>query len=189
MKNTHAWLIIGAVFVLALGSIWYMTSTVNTVPTAGETATSTATSNKAHPSNGTKSGASGSVTSPASGVTVSTDTRPKITAIMPSSGKIKTVAAIKGVNFDAKTNVITFGPSKGLHHRDGTVDNQIASLPSSDGKTLTFIVPASGPGGELCDQNNTCATYTTQHTEPGTYMITVINKDGLSNEMAFTVTE
>lgn len=186
MKNTHAWGIIAVVLVLALGVIWYMTSKVDEVPTGAETATTTATTG-AKPATGGK--ATVSAPAPAAGAAVSSDARPKITSIAPNSGKVRTVAMIKGVNFDAKTNIITFGPSKGLHHRDGTADNQIETLPSSDGKTLTFSVPASDPDGELCDLANKCVTYGTNHIKPGTYMVTVINKDGLSNGMPFTIVE
>lgn len=186
MKNTHAWAIIAVVLVIALGTIWYMTNKAGEVPVTGETATTTAQGTiSGKPAMGVKGTTSGSAT----GGTVAGDMRPKITSIAPSSGKAGTVAAIKGSNFDAKTNVITFGPSKGLHHRDGTADNQIESLPSSDGKTLTFTVPQNGPNGELCDQSNKCITYSTDHIKAGTYAVTVFNQNGLSNEMMFTVVE
>jgi hypothetical protein len=185
MKNNYAWAIIAVVLVVALGAIWYMTKKVSDVPVT-EVATSTpATGSAQTTTKGTPARGTTSVTTTTT--TTTTDTRPKITSITPSSGKANTVAMIKGANFDAKTNVVTFGPSKGLHHQDGTPDNQIESLPSSDGKTLTFSVPVSAPSGSLCDQNNVCKVYGTDNTKAGTYMVTVVNQNGLSNEMPFTV--
>ncbi|KND50513.1 MAG: hypothetical protein AB202_02575 [Parcubacteria bacterium C7867-007] len=188
MKNTHAWAIIGVVFVVALGSIWYMVQKVGEYPDVSDTATTTGDAMM-----DSKGGAmGGAVSKPATGGTVTpgaTDSRPKITKLTPASGRIGTVAAISGMNFDATSNVITFGPSKGLHHEDGTPDNQVAGIPSADGKTLTFKVPTSKPGGNLCDINNKCEIHPTQQTEPGTYAVRVINKNGLSNEMMFTVVE
>jgi hypothetical protein len=92
------------------------------------------------------------------------------------------------MNFDSKTNVITFGPSLGLHRRDGSADNEVATIASSDGKTLSFSVPTAINSGELCDQNNQCKIYGPKSTAPGTYMVTVVNKNGVSNEMPFVVT-
>ena len=182
MKNNYAWAIIVLVLIIAGGAIWFMMSKSEAAPVDTSITSGTDTTGT-KPATGTKpSGTTGSAG------TAATDTRPTITSIAPASGKVATVTMIKGTNFDSMKNVITFGPSKGLHRTDGSADNQVTALPSSDGKTLTFKVPTTILSGHLCDQSNACAEYGPGTVAPGTYMVTVINKDGLSNEMPFVVT-
>lgn len=183
MKNTYAWGLIILVLVIVAGIYWRIMS-INTpteiVPVVtGSEAVKNPTPIKPV---GTTRPAPTPVTAPG-------DTRPKITSLAPTSGPVGAVVTIKGVNFDATTNVITFGPSSGRHHVDGTPDNQIEAHPSADGKTLTFLVPASGPSGQLCDQSNKCVTVAAVHTKPGAYEVSIVNKNGLSNITTFTVTE
>lgn len=182
MKNNYAWGVIVLVLIVAGGAIWFMMNKTNTVPVdtgAGVTTGTNTTTGTTHTTTTTKGTTTG---------TPSTDIRPRITSITPASGKPATVAQIKGVNFDSKANVITFGPSKGLHRSDGTADNQVANIASSDGSTLSFSVPTALESGNLCDQSNTCALYGPTSIKPGTYMVTVVNKNGLSNEFSFVVT-
>jgi hypothetical protein len=111
---------------------------------------------------------------------------PKITSLAPASGPIGSTVTIKGSGFDAKANAILFGPSGGRHHIDGTPDNQIASVGSPDGKTLTFTVPTAGPSGQLCDQYKHCIAVSAIRVLFGPYDVSVMNKNGTSNKAVFT---
>lgn len=184
MKNNYAWAIIVLVLIVAGGAIWFMTDSLNKVPanTATITTGTNAGTGTTHTTTTVKKG-----TATGSG-TASTDIRPKITSLMPAQGKPAAVAQVKGMNFDSTTNVITFGPSMGLHRKDGSADNEVATIASSDGMTLSFSVPTAIESGELCDQSNVCKTYGPKGITAGTYMVTVVNKNGVSNEMPFTVT-
>ncbi|MDB5265739.1 MAG: hypothetical protein JWM39_452 [Parcubacteria group bacterium] len=181
MKNNYAWAIIVLVLVVAAGAIWFMMNKANVPLPDAATTVGTGTTGATH------TGTAGGVKTTSSGTVVTTDTRPKITSINPAQGKPGAVAQIKGVNFDSSTNVITFGPSKGLHRADGTADNQVGSLASSDGTTLSFTVPTTLQSGMLCDQSNVCKTYGTGSIATGVYDVTVINKNGLSNTFPFSV--
>lgn len=188
MKNTYAWGLIVLVLVIVAGAYWMIMSKDTDVDTVGVATTTTEQVKTTKPAGmGTKpsTGTAGTGTTG----TVSTDPRPKLISLSPMSGKVGTVVTIKGDNFDKDSNIITFGTSMGLHHRDGTPDNQIESHGSADGKTLTFLVPASEASGELCDQNNVCKIYHTVGTKLEAHTITVINKNGLSNALSFTVTD
>lgn len=183
MNKTYTWGIIVLVLIIAGGVIWYemnkpvaveldaLGNPVKTQTTTGTTHTTTGTQGTSN-----------------SGTTGTTDIRPKITSISPAQGKVGDIAQITGVNFDATTNVITFGPSKGLHKPDGTPDNQVASIGAANGTVLSFKVPTAIESGMLCDQSNKCATYGPSATKPGVYEVTVVNKNGLSNTYSYTVT-
>ncbi len=136
-----------------------------------------------------------STTSITSSTTTSTTTattvtsKPQITSLKPSSGNAGTEVTITGLNFDRRSNQITFGTSGGRHHKDGSADNVISTSGSTNGKTLTFIVPASGPSGILCSDAGACVGITAIRLTPGTYSVSVINKNGTSNIVQFTLTQ
>lgn len=188
MKNTYAWGLIVLVLVIVAGAYWMiMSKNVDVMP--ADMASTTQQVKTTKPAGmGTKPTTVTTGTGATTGTTA-TDPRPKLASLSPMSGKVGTVVTIKGMNFDKDSNIITFGATMGLHHRDGTPDNQIESHGSADGKTLTFLVPASEASGELCDQNNVCKVYHTVGTKLEAHPITVINKNGLSNTLSFTVTD
>ena len=116
-----------------------------------------------------------------------TGTLPKIQKFEPAAATVGSTIVITGTGFDRTTNYITFGTSQGRHHPDGTADNVIATEASADGKTLTFVVPSSGPSGLLCDLTNHCVGISSVRIVPGTYPVTVQDKNGTSPIDTFTV--
>ncbi|HZS42898.1 MAG TPA: IPT/TIG domain-containing protein [Candidatus Paceibacterota bacterium] len=120
---------------------------------------------------------------------ITTTSKPQINSLNPSSGSAGTEVTISGLNFDRNSNQITFGSSNGRHHPDGSADNVIANVGSADGKTLTFTVPASGPSGILCSSAGSCIGISALRLTSGTYPVSVINKNGTSNVVQFSLTE
>src|SRR5581483_8299212 len=110
---------------------------------------------------------------------ITTTSKPQINSLNPSSGSAGTEVTISGLNFDRNSNQITFGSSNGRHHPDGSADN----------KTLTFTVPASGPSGILCSSARSCIGISALRLTSGTYPVSVINKNGTSNVVQFSLTE
>jgi hypothetical protein len=189
MKNTYAWGLIVLALIIVGGAYWFIVNSNNSPAVEGVGVTP-GTQTQPVTKGGTHTTKPGTVTSTGgSGTTGTTDSRPKIVSLTPMSGKVGDVITIKGMNFDSTSNIITFGPSAGRHHVDGSPDNQISAISSSDGMTLTFLVPASGPSGQLCTQSDQCVAISAVHTVPGSYAVSIVNKNGLSNTMMFTVTQ
>jgi len=85
--------------------------------------------------------------------------------------------------------MILFGNSYGRVHLDGSPDNRISDVGSSEGNTLTFNVPNSGPSGILCSSpSNHCIGITAMLLQPKKYTVQVKNKNGTSNIIEFTLT-
>ena len=116
-------------------------------------------------------------------------TAPHISSMEPSAAAAGSTVTIIGTGFDTTTNYITFGTSGGRVHPDGTADNVVATVGSPTGRTLTFDIPTSGPSGILCDKSHTsCIAVSAIRILPGTYPVTVTNKNGVSAPATFTVT-
>lgn len=195
-NNQTVLLVSAGILVIIVGGLWYLTHQAVKYPESESLATTTA--NLASSTNGTTNGKT-TTTVPSKTVTtpVKTTVPPKttpggyiipyITSFVPAAGTPGTRITIKGGDFDAQTNYVTFGTSAGRHYSDGTADNMIATVPSADGRTIIFTVPASGPSGYLCDANNSCAAISATPLQPGKYPITVRNKNGTTNTVLFTV--
>lgn len=110
-----------------------------------------------------------------------------ISRLKPSAAKAGTTVTITGTGFTATGNQIMFGDPTGRHHIDGSADNVISTANSSDGKSLSFTVPASGPSGVLCDAQNHCIAISAILRQPGNYKVSVSNKNGTSNVVEFTL--
>ncbi len=113
---------------------------------------------------------------------------PSITSLDPSSATVGSTVTIHGTGFSATSNAILFGKTMNSFHRDGTPANQIAAVASTDGATLSFVVPNSGPSGILCDSSNHCIAVSAMRIIAGTYPVTVRNAAGTSNTATLTVT-
>jgi len=113
--------------------------------------------------------------------------KPEITALTPDSGQVNSTVKISGSGFTLTGNQIMFGPANGLHRRDGSAANVITQAQSTDGKTLTFTVPAQGPSGILCDANEHCIAVAAILLRPGTFPVAVKNANGTSNAAVFTI--
>ncbi|MBI4118897.1 MAG: peptidoglycan-binding protein [Parcubacteria group bacterium] len=115
------------------------------------------------------------VTSPVSQPVTET---PKITSLSPSLGAVGAQVTLTGASFTSTGNKIKFGNL-------GSEDNPNYSLNSSDGKTIIFTVPS---GNYLaCWNANPACLAPAYLTQPGVYGISVINTNGASNEVSFTV--
>lgn len=99
------------------------------------------------------------------------DAIPVIVQLNPGAGPIGTRVTIRGSGFTPTGNDINFAQ----------VPRAIANLASPDGKTLAFTVPATP-----CPPNAFCAQVVLQ---PGSYTVTVSNKNGVSNSAQFQVSE
>ncbi len=115
-------------------------------------------------------------------------TTPSITSLDPSSATVGSTVTIHGTGFSTTSNAILFGKTMNSFHRDGTPANQIAAVASTDGTTLSFVVPNSGPSGILCDSSNHCIAVSAMRIIAGTYPVTVRNAAGTSNTATLTVT-
>src|SRR5581483_5610748 len=113
---------------------------------------------------------------------------PVLEALEPASGPAGIEVVIRGRAFAGGNNLITFGPSMGLHHPDGAPGNLVARSGSDDSTTLRFVVPSSGPSGVLCDDAGNCIGVTSTLPVPGSYEVTVINSNGASNSLRFELT-
>jgi hypothetical protein len=114
---------------------------------------------------------------------------PKILSISPASGPANTTVTINGTSFVSGSNLVLFGNSANRHRPDGTPGNSYPADLSADGKTLTFLVPNSGPSGILCDSSNHCVGISAILLTPGSYTIMVMNKNGTSNAVVFQLTK
>ena len=103
--------------------------------------------------------------------------QPTITSMKPNSGGVGSSVTITGNGFTATGNKIQFG-NLGVENNPKYIFN------SSDEKTITFTVPLSN---FLACWASGCEApaYLTQ---PGKYEVSVINDNGTSNQVLFTVT-
>lgn len=168
--STLVWVVV--VLIIIAGLIWYVMqapqpTTQETGP--GPTATSTQATSTV-PGGTSQAGA------------------PQINTISPQTGKAQIRVTVVGTGFDPNDNAIAFGTATGRHHPDGSPDNVIVHASSTNGTTLSFIVPASGPGGILCDSANHCVAVAAKRRDPGAYDVVVINANGSSNAVPFTMT-
>ncbi len=106
------------------------------------------------------------------------DTAPKIFSISPTSGVIDTQVVVKGSGFTNTGNKIQFGNS-------GSEFNPVYNLASSDGTTLVFNVPSSNYYS--CQNSRTPCMMANYEIQSGTYPVSIINANGTSNAINFTV--
>jgi hypothetical protein len=103
---------------------------------------------------------------------------PSVAALSPTSGSVGTDVAVTGEGFTSSTNTIRFGAG------------YINGLNSSDGVTLRFTVPQ---GQNLCPPTNGLPSAVGPcpgaypRVTPGSYTISVMNANGASNDLTFTV--
>lgn len=89
---------------------------------------------------------------------------PVIYSVAPNAGTPGTTVTVYGSGFSYRDNSVRFG------------NGIITGLFSSDGKTLSFVIPTTLNG------------FNSQYATPGTYNLTVTNADGrVSNQVAFTI--
>lgn len=108
----------------------------------------------------------------------SESTIPTIVSLTPTSGVVGTSVTISGSGFTEAGNKIKFG-DLGIENNPKYIFN------SPDGKTITFTVPLSN---FLICWASGCKD-PAYLTHPGDYQISVINDNGASNQMTFTVTK
>lgn len=111
----------------------------------------------------------------------------QLIGLVPSAGPPTTEVAITGRGLSIDANLITFGPTNGLKHLDGTPANVVARSGAQDG-ILTFTVPATGPSGILCNDDGRCIGVTASRLSPGDYDVVALNASGASNSLSFTLT-
>ncbi|MBN2440520.1 MAG: IPT/TIG domain-containing protein [Spirochaetales bacterium] len=105
--------------------------------------------------------------------------KPVITSISPSTGPIGTSVTLTGYNFQAKDNIVLFGPGGDSIYQTQT------SRYSSDGKTIVFIVYNSIV--PKCRYEEPMCTVPAIETTPGIYEIAVTNGVHTSNIVMFEV--
>src|SRR3989338_245621 len=108
---------------------------------------------------------------PSSGLSVS--------YLSPSSGPIGTQVTIVGSGFTSTGNKVIFVNL-------GTENNPTYSLNSYDGRTLTFTIPSSDY--YACLYTYPSCAIPQRLTQPGSYSVSVMNPNGTSNSVNFTVT-
>ncbi len=104
---------------------------------------------------------------------------PVISLITPTSGPVGTQVVITGTGFSPTGNKIKFGSL-------GSENDPNYNLNSSDGKTVVFTVPSSNY--LACWYSKPACSAPTMLTQPGSYLVSVINTNGASNVLNFTVT-
>ncbi|MBA3788815.1 hypothetical protein H0X32_00250 [Patescibacteria group bacterium] len=173
---------------IALGSKFLSSDTNNLFP--GLVASTTATSTGSNVSTGNaKTTAPANTTASPAPQPVAPKVTPTVTKFTPATASVGSSVTIIGTGFDRVRNYLFFGTSNGRHRPDGTPDNVIATVPSPDGITVTFTVPASGPSGLLCDSLNHCIGVSATRITPGSYPVSVSNGYAASKATSFTVSE
>src|SRR5262249_27038825 len=100
---------------------------------------------------------------------------PFVTTVSPASGAVGTEVVVTGGGFTASTNTLKFGPG------------YINGLASGDGTSLHFTVPE---GHNLCGPTSgPCAGGAYPRVTSGSYSVLVLNENGTSNSVTFTVRE
>ncbi len=99
---------------------------------------------------------------------------PTITSVSPTSGLLESQATLTGTNFTSTNNDVYFGGHK-------------ISINSSSANSIVFRVPTalapicSSTPGTMCPNNLQAVT-------PGVYPVKIVNANGTSNEVNYTVT-
>lgn len=105
---------------------------------------------------------------------------PVINSLSPSAGPKGTNVTIGGSGFTLTGNKIKFGNL-------GSENNPQYAVYSYSGTTLTFTVPYSNY--VACWDSYPRCMVPAKTTQPGSYQVSVINANGQSNAMTFTVTK
>ena len=193
MKNNQNRLIIlVVVLVLVVAGGWYFITQSASTPlsvattTPASASTTTTGSGKTVPTHTTTSG-SVTTTHTISSSQGSGIVAPQIIQFDPAGGAPGTQVTITGTNFSHTANYVTFGSWGGRYHADGTPDNQIATVASTDGTTITFTVPSTGASGRLCNAQSQCIEVSSVVLTPGNYPVTVRTSGGTSNTEDFVL--
>jgi hypothetical protein len=121
---------------------------------------------------GTSNAVTLNVVAPASNV-------PTISSLSPMSGLVGTRVVITGTNINTNEEAVTFG---------GSLNYVNIIQPRQQGR-IEFIVPEMiGSGCPLFTTNTTCPPGAQLSVNPGTYEVAVVNRNGTSNRLTFTVT-
>ncbi len=102
----------------------------------------------------------------------STDAIPVVMGINPGSGTVGSKITLTGTGFLKQKNSISIGDMK----------NALVDIPSSDGKTATFVFPAAP-----CSADQAKSACPQSVLTPGEYTISLSNANGLSNSAKFIV--
>ncbi len=104
---------------------------------------------------------------------------PTISSLSPTSGAVGTRVVITGTNMNTGEEVVTFG---------GSLRYVNIIQPRVPGR-IEFIVPSQIAGGcSLFTTNTVCPAGALLDVTPGTYEVSVVNRNGTSNRVNFTVT-
>lgn len=105
-------------------------------------------------------------------------TAPHLEALEPPSGPVSTQVAIRGSGFTPTDNLVKFHPG------------DIGPVSSPDGVSLSFVIPealgAYCPPAIRQDPSRACPMFLAR-TIPKTYSVAVVNENGTSNSLDFTV--
>ncbi len=112
--------------------------------------------------------------------TVVTSVTPKINSISPSIGTVGTMVTINGSGFAVTGNKIKFGNL-------GSESNPVYSVNSTSGMSLSFKVPESNYYSCWNPVSGPQCNVPAVMTAPGNYEVSVINTNGESNKVTFTV--
>ncbi len=111
---------------------------------------------------------------------------PVISSIVPSSGMIGTQATIYGNNFTETGNRIKFGNSNSENDPNYSFSpSKITCFAYPCPERITFKIPSSY--FVPCFYTNPSCEIATKRIEPGDYEVYVINENGTSNAVKFTV--
>ena len=193
MKNNQTRLIVLVIvlIVVAVGGWYFITQSTSPSQNVATTTSTGASSNTAGNTVPAHTTTSSSVTT--THTTASSQgspiVAPQIIKFDPPAGSSGTQVTITGTNFNRTTNYISFGSWGGRYRSDGTPDNQIAAVASSDGSKITFTVPTSGASGQLCNAQNQCIEVSAIVLAPGNYPVTVRTTGGTSNIKNFVLTK
>lgn len=108
-----------------------------------------------------------------------TNSAPVIHYLQPNSGRVGSMVAIFGTGFTPTGNRIVFGNL-------GVENNPNYNLNSYDGRTIVFMVPSTNY--LTCWYSNPACMAAAYQTQPGVYPVSVINANGQSSSVSFTVT-
>ncbi|MEN9605072.1 MAG: hypothetical protein RJB39_757 [Candidatus Parcubacteria bacterium] len=107
------------------------------------------------------------------GTILSSSMTPVITGISPASARIGATTTITVTNLTATNNVVLF---------DGNIGTTQTTV---NGNVLTFVVPSQI--SLMCAVLGTCASASQQPVTARTYNVSVLNTNGTSNAVSFTV--
>lgn len=122
--------------------------------------------------NGNGTPANSSVSVVVYGTSVNTST-PTISSINPGYGTTGTSVTIYGSNFTGSNTII---------FNSGAIYN----VYTTTGNTLNFVLPSYVSA--YCISGQACPTYA-QALTPGIYRVSIVNSNGTSNQMSFTVVQ